>query len=265
MLDRILVTKRQEIARAKQQLSLKALTVRLDNSQTIRDFNQALLTNINKRKPAVIAEIKKASPSRGLIREDFNPKALAKSYQIGGASCLSVLTDNTYFRGNDKDLLQAKNACNLPVLRKDFIIDEYQIYQSYLLGADCVLLIVAAFSSDDLLTSLSELAKSLGMAVLVEVHNKLELQRALKLDLPIIGINNRNLKTFKTSLQTTIDLLPLVPKGVYVISESAIFTNDDIKLLQQYGVGGFLVGEALMGQSDVSSALKNLIGGLNGS
>ncbi len=263
ILTKILKTKTDEIAQAKAKISLLDLqNASKDKNQVKpRDFVSALLNNINAKRPAVIAEIKKASPSKGIIRADFNPAQLASAYQMGGASCLSVLTDKSYFQGDDEFLIMAKNACDLPVLRKDFMIDEYQIYHSFILGADCILLIVAAFEDDGLMKALSDLAQGLGMAVLVEVHNHEELTRALSLNLPLIGINNRNLKTFDISLQTTIDLLQYVPSEIAIITESAIITHQDITTMQGYNVHGFLVGESLMRQNNVQTALKTLING----
>lgn len=261
ILNKILQTKQQEIANIKQQVSLIELKNASQHQRKPRNFVAALLHNINAKRPAIIAEIKKASPSKGVIRADFDPAQLASAYQAGGASCLSVLTDKLYFQGADEFLIIAKNACDLPVLRKDFIIDEYQIYQSFMLGADCILLIVAVFKDDGLMRYLSDLAQSLGMAVLVEVHNKAELARALILNLPIIGINNRNLKTFKITLQTTIDLLQYMPDNTAIITESAIVTHQDIITMQNHKVYGFLVGESLMRQDNVQIALKTLING----
>lgn len=259
ILQTILARKAIEIQEAKAKVSLAELKIKAENVSKPRDFVGALLANINQKKPAIIAEIKKSSPSKGIIRQDFHPAELAKSYELGGASCLSVLTDRDFFNGDDEFVTQAKNACALPVLRKEFIVDTYQVYQSFILGADCILLIVAAFEDDNLLLELSEIATNLGMAVLVEVHNKSELLRALKLNLPLIGINNRNLKTFEITLQTTLDLLPLVPKNTTVITESAIISHKDIATMQNHGVYGFLVGESLMRQNDVTQAIKELI------
>ena len=259
ILEVILTAKQAQITQAKSKINLAQIKQQANNIAKPRDFLASLLNKIHHQETAVIAEIKKASPSKGVIREDFHPKSLAKAYELGGASCLSVLTDTPYFQGCDDDLIQAKNACSLPVLRKDFIIDPYQVYQSAVLGADCILLIVAAFKDDGLMADLSALAQSLGMAVLVEVHNDDELRRALALNLPMVGINNRNLKTFKISLQTTIDLLPFVPENVAVITESAILKHQDISTMQAHGVYGFLVGESLMRQDKVEVALRNLI------
>lgn len=261
ILARILSTKRREIIQSQTKLSLNQAKQYAQQIDKPRDFTKALLDNIQQQKTAIIAEIKKASPSKGVIRENFELVQLVKSYEAGGASCLSILTDNRYFQGRGEYLSQAKSTTNLPLLQKDFIIDEYQVYQASILGADCILLIVAAFEDDCLMKNLSEIAQSLGLSVLVEVHNQPELERALKLNLALIGINNRNLKTFKTSLETTIDLLSLVPKGVAVISESGIFSHNDISKMQAQGVYGFLVGEALMRERDVQSALVQLING----
>lgn len=258
ILNTILTTKHREIALAKDKISLAKIKNLAQQMPICRPFTQTLLDNINAKKTTVIAEIKKASPSKGIIRKDFNPQKLAISYQDGGASCLSVLTDKEFFMGDDNFIANIKKVVNIPILRKDFIIDEYQVYQSRILGADCILLIVAALD-DSVMLELTNLAYNLGMSVLVEVHNKNELMRALKLDLAIIGINNRDLKTFNVSLDTTIELLEYIPDNISVITESAIFTNADINKMRQYLVYGFLVGESLMRQNDVELALKNLI------
>jgi indole-3-glycerol phosphate synthase len=199
--------------------------------------------------PAVIAEIKKASPSKGVIRENFNPAEIAKSYEKGGAACLSVLTDKQYFQGSPEYLKQARAACKLPVLRKDFMIDPYQVYEARAMGADCILLIVAALELAQM-KALEELSHDLGMAVLVEVHDADELQLALKLETPLIGINNRNLRTFDVTLQTTLDLLKLMPEDRFVVTESGIFTPEDVSLMMSNHVNAFLVGEAFMRQPD---------------
>jgi len=210
--------------------------------------------------PAVIAEIKKASPSKGVIRENFDPVAIARSYEKGGATCLSVLTDVDFFQGADAYLQQAREACTLPVIRKDFIIDPYQVYEARTIGADCVLLIVAALS-DAQLQELSQLAEQVGLDVLVEVHDEAELHRALKLNTPLIGINNRNLRTFDVSLQTTIDLLPLIPDDRIVVTESAIHTPQDVNFMRKHNVNAFLVGEAFMRADDPGVKLAELFAG----
>ena len=216
----------------------------------------------------MIAEIKRASPSRGLLREDFDPGAIAKSYESGGAACLSVLTDRQYFQGAPEHLATARAACRLPVLRKDFVIDPYQVFEARALGADCVLLIAAAFCApspvaregggEGAMRKFETIAHSFGMAVLVEVHDESELDAALQLSTPLIGINNRNLRTFETSLDTTIGLLPRIPAGRIVVTESGILGRQDVERLQRNGVGAFLVGEAFMRATDPGAALKNL-------
>jgi indole-3-glycerol phosphate synthase len=224
-----------------------------------RDFTGALRARLGAGKPAVIAEIKKASPSKGVLRDDFDPPAIAASYARAGAACLSVLTDAKYFQGADAYLVAARAACGLPVLRKEFIVDEYQVAQSRLLGADAILLIVGALD-DAQLAQFEARAQELGMAVLVEVHDARELERALKLATPLIGINNRNLKTFNVSLSATLDLLPRVPAGRIVVTESGIAAPKDVALLRGRGVNAFLVGEAFMRVADPGAALTELFG-----
>lgn len=201
--------------------------------------------------------MKKASPSRGVIREDFHPDDIAKRYAEGGAACLSVLTDADFFQGHEDFLIAARDACDLPVIRKDFITHSYQVTEARAIGADCILLIVAALD-DTQLRDLHQQANALGMDVLVEVHDAVELERALALDLKLVGINNRNLHTFETSLNTTLDLLPRIPEGVTVITESGIHTRDDVELMRDHEVNGFLVGEAFMREEDPGQALKQL-------
>jgi len=220
-------------------------------------FVDALRTRVQSGAPAVIAEIKKASPSKGVIRADFDPVVIARSYATAGATCLSVLTDEKYFQGADRYLQQAKQASGLPVLRKDFMVDEYQIWESRALGADCILLIVAALG-DAQLMELSHAALELGMDVLVEVHDAEELQRALALRLPLVGINNRNLHTFATTLQTTLDLLPQIPEDRIVVTESGIHEPADVTKLRAHNVNVFLVGEAFMRASDPGAELSRL-------
>jgi indole-3-glycerol phosphate synthase len=222
-----------------------------------RDFVGSIHKKIMANKAAVIAEIKKASPSKGVIREDFKPAEIAKSYEKAGAACLSVLTDEQYFQGSAAYLKQARAACKLPVLRKDFIIDEYQVFEARAMGADCILLIVAALELAQM-QKLEALANELGMAVLVEVHDADELALALQLDTPLIGINNRNLRTFEVSLQTTLDLLKIMPEDRFVVTESGIFTPDDVKLMMDNQVQGFLVGEAFMRQDDPGAELARV-------
>lgn len=224
----------------------------------VRDFVGSLLEKINNKQSAVIAEIKKASPSKGVIRENFDPQAIAKSYQQGGATCLSVLTDEDYFQGSDQYLIDARNACDLPVLRKDFIVKPYQIYESRALGADCILLIVASLNEQQLI-EFNDIAKQLGLAVLIEVHNQDELNTALKIDSPLVGINNRDLHNFKTTLQTTLTLSKQIPDNKIIISESGIYTQEDIQSLKNAGIHGFLIGESLMRAKDPGTALAYLI------
>ena len=210
--------------------------------------------------PAVIAEVKKASPSKGLIRPDFDPVAIARSYQAGGATCLSVLTDIDFFQGGDEYLIAARAACELPVIRKDFIIDEYQVYEARVMGADCILLIVAALEQQQL-KSLYQLAIDLGMDVLVEVHDEREMQRALELDLPMVGVNNRNLRTFDTSLDTSLSMLDMLPDECFMVTESGIHNKDHVTLMREHQINAFLVGEAFMRADDPGAELKALFFG----
>lgn len=245
ILLRILRRKAEEIAERRANVDLDEITRRSESAPPSRGFGRAIRQRIEDGGAAVIAEIKKASPSRGVIREEFDPAEIARSYASGGATCLSVLTDRDFFQGAEEYLGQARDACSLPVLRKDFIIDPYQIHEARSLGADCILLIVTALS-DAQLAEFSGLAQQLGMDVLVEVHDREELERALVLDLPLIGINNRNLRNFETSLQTTLELLPHIPPRHIVVTESAIHSAEDVRLMRDNGVHAFLVGEALM-------------------
>ena len=224
-----------------------------------RGFAKAMQTKLDQGLPAVIAEAKKASPSKGVIREDFNPAQIAASYQAGGAACMSVLTDADFFQGHEDYLRQARAACNLPVIRKDFIVDPYQVYEARAIGADCILLIVACLE-DQQMQDLAQLAEGLGMDVLVESHDAEELVRALKLSTPLVGINNRNLHTFDLTLQTTFDLLALVPEDRIVITESGIHTPADVVLMQNQNVNAFLVGESFMRASDPGAKLAELFG-----
>jgi len=260
ILKKIIVRKQQEIAERSAQTSVSALQDRVASLPAPRAFVEAIHSEIAQGKPAVIAEIKKASPSKGVIREQFDPVAIAQSYAKGGATCLSVLTDVDFFQGSDEYLQQARNACALPVLRKDFILDPYQVYEARAIQADCILLIVAALSDAQLL-ELSKLATQLKMDVLVEVHDAEELQRALALDVPLIGINNRNLRTFEVSLQTTIDLLPQIPSDRIVVTESAIHTPEDVVFMRKHNVNVFLVGEAFMRADDPGDKLAELFSG----
>ncbi|MBS1270151.1 MAG: Indole-3-glycerol phosphate synthase [Gammaproteobacteria bacterium] len=258
-LSRIIRHKAGEVSKRSKQVPLRALRERSAEKPAPRGFLQALKNPIREQRPAVIAEIKKASPSQGVIREDFEPGAIAFSYARGGAACLSVLTDERFFQGADAHLKAARQHCPLPVLRKDFMIDPYQIWESRVIGADCILLIVAALG-DAQLVELSELALELGMDVLVEAHDEQELQRALDIRVPLIGINNRDLRTFETHLSTTLDLLSRIPGDRIVITESGIHRRQDATLMQQHGVYGFLVGEAFMRAANPGDALADLFG-----
>jgi indole-3-glycerol phosphate synthase len=253
ILDRIVAVKRAEVAQARERVPLSSLEQRVRTASPPRDFVEALRA----RKPAVIAEIKKASPSRGVLRADFRPAEIARSYEKAGAACLSVLTDRDFFQGSSEDLQAARAACSLPVLRKDFIIDPYQVLESRAMGADCILLIAACVPAAEMV-ELESLAQRLGMAVLVEVHDAGELEAALGLTTPLIGINNRNLKTFETRLETTLELLPLIPPERVVITESGILAIGDVQRMQSAGVDSFLVGEAFMRANDPGAALDEL-------
>jgi len=249
ILNKILAVKVQEVAAA---LALKPLrTIRVEAAQAgpVRDFVAAIRGKISAGQAAVIAEIKKASPSKGVLRADFRPAEIAASYARHGAACLSVLTDEHFFQGSAAYLQQARAACKLPVLRKDFIVDEYQIYQARAMGADAILLIAAALDVKQM-QAFEALAHSLGMAVLVEVHNGDELDAVLQLATPLIGVNNRNLRTFEVSLQTTLDLLPRMPAERIVVTESGILKAEDVKLMRAHQVHAFLVGEAFMRAED---------------
>ena len=257
VLKKILQRKGQEIAERARHCSLQELSEKAQQAAEPRGFLAAIESALAKRQPAVIAEIKKASPSKGVIREQFDPAQIARSYQSGGATCLSVLTDHDFFQGSEAFLVEAKQACALPVLRKDFIIDPYQVYEARAIGADCILLIVAALD-DGALVELSQLAARLAMDVLVEVHDGEELQRALRLPIPLIGINNRNLRTFDTSLETTLQLLGNIPQDRIVVTESAIHTREDVLTMRDHGVNVFLVGEAFMRASEPGEKLHQL-------
>lgn len=257
ILEKILTTKREEIAERSQHTSLEALKIRAATASEPRGFLAAMQNKIAQGQAAVIAEIKKASPSKGIIRPDFDPPAIADSYEQGGAACLSILTDAQYFQGHEDYLQAARAACSLPVIRKDFIIDPYQVYEARAIDADCILLIVAALN-DEQLNGLYRLATELGMDVLIEAHDQAELERALALNAPLIGINNRNLRTFDTSLSTSIDLLPMVPDSTLLVTESGIHTREDVALMRENNIHAFLVGEAFMRADDPGSELHNL-------
>ncbi|NQY75543.1 MAG: indole-3-glycerol phosphate synthase TrpC [Halomonas sp.] len=257
ILTRILARKDQEVAERQQAVSEADLLALAEKQSAPRGFIDALNQRIAVGDAAVIAEVKKASPSKGVMREEFHPADIAKSYAQGGAACLSVLTDADFFQGHEDYLIAARDACDLPVIRKDFITHGYQVTEARAIGADCILLIVAALN-DAQLRDLHQQANALGMDVLVEVHDAEELERALALNLKLVGINNRNLHTFDTSLNTTLDLLPRIPEGVTVITESGIHTRDDVELMRDHEVNGFLVGEAFMREEDPGLALKRL-------
>ncbi|MGI9302673.1 MAG: indole-3-glycerol phosphate synthase TrpC [Gammaproteobacteria bacterium] len=260
ILTEILEHKREQVKARAARFSLEALKERSKDMDPARGFADLVTSRIKAQRPAVIAEIKKASPSKGVIREDFNAQTIAHSYQLGGATCLSVLTDSRFFQGSESYLKLARMSCALPVLRKDFIVDPYQVYESRALGADCILLIVAALE-DEQMHELSGLATENGMDVLVEVHDAAELERALRLEDCLLGINNRNLKTFETSLETTLNLLPQIPAGRAVITESGIHTREDIALMRDNGVYGFLIGEEFMRADDPGGRLGEMFGG----
>jgi len=253
ILERIVAAKRAQIESARRKVPQSELEKK--SFPPVRDFVGAL----RGRKPAGIAEIKRASPSKGLLRADFDPVAIAGSYEKGGAACLSVLTDREFFQGADEHLAAARAACKLPALRKDFVLDPWQVYESRALGADCILLIAACLQAAEM-RALEKLARALGMAVLVEVHDAAELERALELETPLIGINNRNLRTFETRLATTLDLLPRVPRDRTVVTESGILSRADVARVRAAGVQVFLVGEAFMRAPDPGAALKELFG-----
>lgn len=254
-LDEICAAKRVHVTNQKTKVSLADLKSKIADAPSPRGFIRALRA---KGSPALIAEVKKASPSKGLIRKDFDPAAIAKAYERAGASCISVLTDTPYFQGCDDDLRTVRGAATLPLLRKDFMVDAYQIYESRALGADCVLLIMAALD-DSLAAEMHLLAGELGMDVLVEVHDKTELGRALALNPAMVGVNSRNLKTLAVDIQTAHDLASAIPKSTLAVAESGIATHDDIKALQSSGYSAFLVGESLMRQENIEEAVKKLL------
>ncbi len=257
ILKKILAVKVQEVAEAQAIKPLAAMRAAAEQAVPVRDFAGAIRARIAAGQAAVIAEIKKASPSKGVLRADFRPAEIAASYAQHGAACLSVLTDEQFFQGSTAYLQQARAACALPVLRKDFMVDEYQIYQARAMGADAILLIAAALDVAQM-QAFEVLAHRLGMAVLVEVHNGDELDAALQLTTPLIGVNNRNLRTFEVSLQTTLDLLPRIPDNRIVVTESGILKAEDVKLMRGYQVHAFLVGEAFMRAEDSGVELARL-------
>ena len=259
VLTRILARKQEELREQKNKISLVDLKKMAGDSDPPRGFYRELMSTIEAGKPAVIAEIKKASPSRGVLRRDFDPSLIASSYANAGATCLSILTDQDFFQGNNQHIKLAKEACQLPVLRKDFMIDPYQIYESKVVGADCILLIVAALT-DNQLKEMTEIANELDMDVLVEVHDREELERGLVLRTPLIGINNRDLHTFDTDINTTINLLVDVFPDRTVVTESGIHTKEHVSMMRKHGVNAFLVGEALISANDPGEKLNELFG-----
>ncbi|WP_294948796.1 indole-3-glycerol phosphate synthase TrpC [Sulfurivirga sp.] len=259
ILKKIIVRKREEVAEAQARTPLAELEARAAAAPVVRDFVGSLRGRLVAGQSAVIAEVKKASPSKGVLREDFNPAAIARSYASHGAACLSVLTDRDFFQGAPAYLQQARASSGLPVLRKDFIIDPYQVVEARAMGADCILLIAACLS-DSQMDELAAAARELGMAVLVEVHNRDELERtlALKTPLEMVGINNRDLHTFEVSLETTLDLLPHIPGDRLVVTESGILAPEDVALMREHGVNAFLVGEAFMRADEPGEKLAQL-------
>jgi len=259
ILQHILARKIEEIRERSAQIGLAELSARVADLPPTRGFAAALEAKVEAGSPAVIAEVKKASPSKGVIRADFDPAAIARSYAAGGAACLSVLTDADFFQGSEAYLQQARAACDLPVLRKDFTIDPYQVYEARAIGADCILLIVAALGDASLL-ELALLAAELDLDVLVEVHDEDELERALEIPALLIGVNNRNLRTFETSLDTTLRLQGRIDDGRLLVTESGIHTPADVARMRAAGVGAFLVGEAFMRAADPGAELARLFG-----
>ncbi len=257
ILERILAVKAEEVAAAKARMPLAAVRAQAGQAPPARDFVGAVRTKIAAGQPAVIAEAKRASPSKGLLRDPFDPAAIAASYAAHGAACLSVLTDREFFQGAPEYLQEARAACDLPVLRKDFIVDAYQVYESRALGADCILLIAAALAPEAM-RELEQLALSLGLAVLVEVHDGGELQSAMRLATPLIGINNRDLRTFETRLETTLELAARITDDRIVVTESGILDPADVARLRASGIEAFLVGEAFMRASEPGAALRRL-------
>lgn len=257
ILEKILARKAQEIEERSRRLPLAQLSRQVEAAPAVRGFVGAIRARLATGRPAVIAEIKRASPSQGLLRADFRPAEIARSYERHGATCLSVLTDAGFFQGSDEHLKEARAACSLPVLRKDFTVDAYQVYEARVAGADCILLIVAALG-DARLRELAALAHELGMDVLVETHDEHELERALALGTPMIGVNNRNLHTFEVRLDTTLELLPKIPRDRIAVTESGILTPADVARLRAHGVHAFLVGEAFMKAADPGEKLGEL-------
>lgn len=259
ILRRIMARKAESVAERQRQVSATALEARLGEAPPVRGFRAALEARIGAGHAGVIAEVKKASPSKGVLREAFDPAAIARSYEHGGAACLSVLTESAFFQGADAHLEQARAACRCPVIRKDFLFDDYQVLEARVLGADCILLIVAALD-DARLRGLHDQARALSMDVLVEVHDAAELDRALALDTDLIGINNRDLRTFETTLETTARLAPAVPDSVRLVTESGIHHRDDVSAMRARGIDAFLVGEAFMRADSPGDQLAALFG-----
>ncbi len=257
ILTQIIDHKKNELVERKQRVSLEKMQEWAGDAPSPRGFEAALRNAQLAKRPGVIAEIKRASPSKGILRENFNPMAIAASYQMNGATCVSVLTDCEFFKGSCAILELARKTCFVPILRKDFIIDPYQVYETRAVDADCLLLIVAALE-DEQMAELNQLAKELRLDVLVEVHDEQELDRALMLEPTLVGINNRNLHTFETTLQTTLNLLPKIPDSCHVVTESGIHTKDDIAMMIENGVNSFLVGEAFMVADEPGAKLKEL-------
>ena len=259
ILKKILKRKVEEITERSQRVSMKQLSEQAQMASPVRGFIDAIETKIKQGKPGIIAEIKKASPSKGVLREKFDPVAIAKSYEQHGAACLSILTDRDFFQGSEAYLQQARSATTLPVIRKDFIIDPYQVYEARAIGADCILLIVSALG-DSTLNELLALATHLNMDVLMEVHDREEMERAIMSGAKLIGVNNRSLRTFDVSLQTTLNMLNMLPKDRILVTESGIHTQDDVKLMRDHNVNAFLVGEAFMKADNPGKKLSELFG-----
>jgi indole-3-glycerol phosphate synthase len=257
ILERIVQVKRTEVAASREKVTLGEMKERARSASPPRDFVSALRNKIAAGLPAVIAESKRASPSKGLLRPKYEPGDIARSYAMSGAACMSVLTDKEFFQGSAEHLIAARAACTLPILRKDFVVEPYQVYEARAMGADCILLIAACLSVKEM-TELEAAAKDLGMAALVEVHDAKELESASELATPLIGVNNRNLRTFETRLETTLDLLAHIPRGRIVITESGIATKTDVARFRGRGVNAFLVGEAFMRAPEPGKALKEM-------
>jgi indole-3-glycerol phosphate synthase len=257
VLEKIVTRKYEEVAQRRAQVGLAELERLAAAADPVRGFARRLQEQVASKQPAVIAEIKKASPSKGVLREDFEPAEIARSYEAGGATCLSVLTDIDFFQGADEYLQQARSACSLPVIRKDFMVDPYQVVEARALGADCILLIVAALT-DERMKELADVAAEQGLDVLVEVHDGAELERALRIEAPLLGINNRDLHTFELNLETTLDLLPRIPRDRLVVTESGILHRADVELMEINQVYAFLVGEAFMRAEQPGVELQRL-------